>query len=259
MTTNKKQPGPAPDKAPKPWIGAPAGALADGGRLALVSLAELVRWLMQSRGLEFEAASQDLHDALAGLKGLRLYVRPPNSLMRPVGPSDTFGLTVRAGRRVFSAGIGLPPPPAPAPPSMLPGVTPGVPAALYFVRDCWGGGKCTADAPAFLASTLAMPADQAAAIWGAEAQGGAARPLTWAECVAERRELRKGSSWTDAQHAALLAAIRAGKTPGEMAADLGISRQTVEESVERARSKQIDATRAGEGGLTLPRKVHRVR
>lgn len=161
-----------PALLPGPWVTAPVLVSVDGvAALPTVRLASLVPWLMQTRRVPFVVAVRALHEALAGLEGLTLYIAQKSSFARAVGASDAFGLDAQfQGRRIISRGIDMPPVPTQS--RALPdGVTPGVSAALYFIRYGWGSGE---QAETILeredldASRLVMPCDQAVALWGQE-------------------------------------------------------------------------------------------
>lgn len=209
--------------------------LPDGQHLGLVRLADVVRWLMKSRRLPFESVALDLHGVLAGLEGLVLYLAPHGLSARAVGASDTFGLDKhQQGRRVLSAGIGVPCSPAVSRQSLPDGVVPGVSAALYVVQHGWGSGKNTEsilDREDLAASWLAMPCEQAAALWGGVTMAQEARPLSWVDLVAICHA-DKRSRWTPAMVAALR--VEGAKRFGQlgykkaMAKDLSRSIQCVD-------------------------------
>lgn len=192
-----------------PWVGVKASTnLADGCALSLVLLRDLVRWLMRSKEIAFMGAARELHGALQGLAGLRLYVTGESGAARVVGAADTFDL-LPVQRRIYSHGIGLGQRAAPAPASLPDGVTPGMSAALHYVGNGWGGGACLEsilDDDSNPASRLAMPCDQAAAIFGRIAE---TTPAETSEtrfnlspeflALRESRKDSKGEVWTDPQ------------------------------------------------------------
>lgn len=162
-----------PDAPLLPWVNALAFSTRDGELLELVQLSTVLNWLMQSKRQHFSPAVLTLHDALAGFDGLAIYAVSESGLARAVCDSDSFGLdSPQPGRRVISSGIGGGH--YRSPPTRLPlpdGVMPGISAALYVVR-CErdrGGAPESSLAPGALLSCLAMPCNQAAALWGAGA------------------------------------------------------------------------------------------
>lgn len=192
-----------------PWVDVKASTnMADGSSLPIVLLRVLVRWLMESKKIAFMGAARELHGALQGLAGLRLYVTAESGAARVVGAADTFNL-LPVQRRIYSHGIGLGQRAAPAPASLPDGVTPGMPAALHYVGNVWGGGACLEsilDDDNNPASRLAMPCDQAAAIWGGVATIVVveslplviAEPTTWQE-LTEFRKKSLQPDWTQSQ------------------------------------------------------------
>lgn len=152
---------------PAPWVNVSASATPDGALLELVRLADVVSWLMKTQRLHFVPAVQTMHEALAGLAGLTLYVADGSGVARAVGASDVFGLNAPRGRRTISRGIDMPPAPTVQPWPLPDGVTPGVSAALYMVLR-------QPNEPGALISFLAMPCDQAAHLWGCAGVAAAA-------------------------------------------------------------------------------------
>ena len=198
-----------PSTKPLPWVGVKASTnLADGSSLSLVLLRDLVRWLMQAKEIAFMGAAQELYRALRGRAGLRLYVTSQSGAARAVGAADTFGL-LPVQRRIYSRGIDLQPSAASAPASLPAGVTPGASAALHYVGNGWGGGACLEsilDDDNNPASRLAIPCDQAAAIFGCIAE---TTPAETSEtrfhlssdflALCESRKDSKGEVWTNPQ------------------------------------------------------------
>ncbi|CAM3757145.1 hypothetical protein [Polaromonas hydrogenivorans] len=154
------------ESPPEPWVNAPASMTPDGALLELVGLADVVRWLMTAKRLQFVPAVHAMHKALAGLADLGLYVADGKGLACAVGAGDTFGLDYPRWRRTFSRGLdgqGNPLPSIPMQARSLPdGVTPGVSAALYMVLH----QPNESDA---LISRLAMQCEQAVQLWGCSA------------------------------------------------------------------------------------------
>ncbi|OGB27100.1 MAG: hypothetical protein A3I66_19090 [Burkholderiales bacterium RIFCSPLOWO2_02_FULL_57_36] len=249
-----QQPTTQPDAMPLPWVAVPAyTSVDDRSPLHLVGLRELVRWLMGAKTLGFMAASIVLHKGLLGLGDkLRLYITTHEpGPARAVKDSDTFGLSP-SQRRVYSRGIDAPPPARQ--PALLPdGVTPGASAALYYVDKVWGGGRCPVsilDDASNPASCLAMPCDQAAAIWGGVATVAvvAVVPLTveleplTVDAIKEGKGKNKRGEWLPEAIELMTQSITAAKEKGEavdsVAQRFGITRQAMEGAVKRAPEKK---------------------
>lgn len=140
-------------------------------RIKAVYLRDLVRWLMQSQGLHFGTAVRDMHKALAGLAGLRLYLlEPGRGTARLVGASDVFDTVIPStGRRYLSRGIGLGGDAAGVTKALPYETTSGHAGALDFVLKVWGDERLPENSLDYLgwnATRLAMPCEQAALVWG---------------------------------------------------------------------------------------------
>ena len=235
-----------PDTRPLPWVGVPTyTSIEDRSTLHLVGLRDLVRWLMRTRTLGFMGASIVLHTELLerGDK-LRLYITTHEpGPARAVNNVDTFGLA-SSQRRISSRGIGAPPARQPAP---LPDdVTPGVSAALYYIGKGWGGGRCSEsilDDASNPASCLAMPCDQAAAIWGGAATVAAVEPepLT-VDAIKDGKGKNKRGEWLSGAIELMEQLVAAAKEKGEsvdsVAQRLGMTRQALEGVIKRAPEKK---------------------
>lgn len=237
------QTGTTPALLPGPWVTAPVLVSVDGVTARpTVRLAALVPWLMQTRRLPFVAAVRALHEALAGLEGVTLYVAQKSGHAHAVGASDTFGLDAPAqGRRIYSRGVDMPP--APTQSRALPdGVTPGVSAALYFIRCGWGSGahdETILDCEDFGASRLVMPCDQAAALLGVAAVAAIApEPLTL-DAIKNGAGKNKRGEWLPEAKALIQSEIDKRQQLGErspiesVAKEIGKTRQAVSGALAR--------------------------
>lgn len=230
-----------PDAPPLPWVNTVAFSTRDGEPLELVQLSVVLTWLMQSKRQHFAPAVLALHDALAGVDGLAMYAVSESGLARAVGDSDAFGLdSPQPGRRVISSGIGGGYAPVIPRLRLLDGVKPGISAALYVVRrerDRVGAPESSL-APGSLLSCLAMPCNQAAALWGAAAVAVVGtEPLTALAIKTEGKGKNKRGEWSHEAKALMQKAIADSKTGGTtrdaVAETFGLSRQTLSSAANR--------------------------
>ncbi|WP_300215968.1 hypothetical protein [Rhodoferax sp.] len=229
--------------------------------LATVRLAALVPWLMQTRRLPFVAAVRALHEALAGLEGLSLYVAQKSGLARVVGASDAFGLDAPVqGLRIISRGIDMPSVPTqgralsvPAQARAFPdGVTPGLSAALYLIREGWGSGRhdeSILERDDAYGPCLLMPCDQAAALWGVVALAAMApEPLTL-DAIKNGAGKNKRGEWLPEAKAVMQSEINKRQKLGErapiesVAKAIGKTRQAVTGALAR-QPKRVKANAA---------------
>lgn len=232
-----------PAPLPGPWVTAPVLVSIDGvTALATVRLAALVTWLMHTRRVPFVVAVRALHEALAGLEGLTLYVAQKSGLARAVGASDAFGLDAPVqGRRTISRGIDMPPVPTQG--RALPdGVSTGVSAALYFIRRVWGGGQH--DETILVredcdASRLVMPCDQATALWGAAAVAAIAPKQLTLDAIKNGAGKNDRGEWLPEAKALIQSEIDRRQQLGErsplesVAKEIGKTRQAVSGALAR--------------------------
>lgn len=254
-----------------PWSNGALSSLPGGELLELVYLADVVRWLMNSRPLPFAAAARELHNTLKS-RDLPLYLRERSGDARRVEPAETFGIGAPR-RRIYSRGIGASDGPVVA--QRLPdGVAPGTSAALYWLHHVWGSGRYDETVlgnDAWPASRLAMSRDDAAGLW---------QPIPAADGVRTFDDLRRfrtgegGKKWEPQHRAVLLKEytdrITAGASPTRaqqsLASELGLgSRQAVRNQLNKAQGRQgtrKDDESQAHGwakGLGARSKVQRIR
>ena len=198
MPATSASPAVVADAPPMPWVDAVPSRVPDGEALHLVRLSAVVRWLMASKRLPFVMAVDELHRALVGIDGLRLYLCGSNGAARAVDGQCVFDLSSYVIRPGQSLGRHLQRYWTPLPE----GVTPGQSAALFYVEKVWGDGRTpesAMDREDLQASALAMPCQQAAAQWGAGlvAVAGPAFALSDAfKRLCKERKEGVGEAWT---------------------------------------------------------------
>lgn len=226
------------ESPPEPWVSVSASMTPDGALLELVRLADVVRWLMTAKRLQFLPAVHAMHKALAGLEGLGLYVADGLGGARAVGAADVFGLTRPLRRRTYYAGIGMHAAPTVQPQLLPDSVLPGQSAALYFVRNVWGNGRNaeaimdSENVQAVEAARLAMPCEQAAALWGCTSVVVAIKPKAAMSAPAVKKTV---NSWTPETKAQLLVDFNTtlGRTVKERMAALADKWNTGEANIKK--------------------------
>lgn len=258
--TTQPPPNVGPESAPAdaialPWEGLKPCRLPDRQSIDLVGLPALVRWHMSAKNLHFPQAADAVHQKLMERRdSLTLYVAQSNGEARVVDDADCFGLDVRQGRRIISTGIysqavavsRLKPLPV--------GVTPGQAAALYVV-GAWGDSRNTESVMGDEepnARLLAMPCEQAAALFGA---GLVAVPAStqYEQLVAYRRgfdelPVQSRPAWSDENCATLRAEFDARSSRPNalnktailtaMAGEFDLSKNTIEKQIFREAGTQ---------------------